>query len=597
MAILFVPPILVFIFWRMFPVGELLLRKGNQTVLAVSLPKQPIMTSYLGHVTGYQPISRNSIHWVEIQLTFSNTFLILGYTPALFLGRIQYTRSIFPCDFCRISLQTFSTSFSLRYFTREGWAICIPLSRPTLISMSQKAWGMSEKYVQSDPDLVTSSGERVLVTKLGWALNRGALNRGPTVPYLYQFSFNALIELDERVFHLRSNILDNKAVGSSKVGQEVIKEPTETSKQPIRTRYLGHVTGYQPIRDQYLLTYSLRLGRLQVLQLHTLCRDTVYILKHILNPWVNTSTVPRQNTINKVNLSLGFLQDLPTNILDLILPEVLHKRGLGYLHTVISAHLDQHVTEGLGNERERILVVFHLLELPIGTLLPDSGFLGCGSDHAGSLGGVEFPDTSLTLYNVAHLGGGKRGGVRGMELEGGVSYLGVYLLFDFGFGVWAVAGSSKVGQEVIKEPTETSKQPIRTRYLGHVTGYQPIRDQYLLTYSLRLGRLQVLQLHTLCRDTVYILKHILNPWVNTSTVPRQNTINKVNLSLGFLQDLPTNILDLILPEVLHKRGLGYLHTVISAHLDQHVTEGLGNERVSNESVTSWYIFCICLLFH
>eukprot|EP00116_Pleurobrachia_bachei_P016486 sb/3476748/ len=24
-------------------------------------------------------------------------------------------------------------------------------------------------------------------------------------------------------------------------------------KQPIRTRYLGHVTGYQPIRDQYFL--------------------------------------------------------------------------------------------------------------------------------------------------------------------------------------------------------------------------------------------------------------------------------------------------------------------------------------------------------
>eukprot|EP00116_Pleurobrachia_bachei_P010365 sb/3470627/ len=27
----------------------------------------------------------------------------------------------------------------------------------------------------------------------------------------------------------------------------------QVSKQPIRTRYLGHVTGYQPIRDQYLL--------------------------------------------------------------------------------------------------------------------------------------------------------------------------------------------------------------------------------------------------------------------------------------------------------------------------------------------------------
>eukprot|EP00116_Pleurobrachia_bachei_P013320 sb/3473582/ len=33
-------------------------------------------------------------------------------------------------------------------------------------------------------------------------------------------------------------------------------EPTETSKQPIRTRYLGHVTGYQPIRDQYFLIRS-----------------------------------------------------------------------------------------------------------------------------------------------------------------------------------------------------------------------------------------------------------------------------------------------------------------------------------------------------
>ena len=27
------------------------------------------------------------------------------------------------------------------------------------------------------------------------------------------------------------------------------QEPTDTSKQPIRTRYLGHVTGYHPIKD------------------------------------------------------------------------------------------------------------------------------------------------------------------------------------------------------------------------------------------------------------------------------------------------------------------------------------------------------------
>ena len=30
-------------------------------------------------------------------------------------------------------------------------------------------------------------------------------------------------------------------------------EQTEPSKQPIRARYLGHMTGYQPIRDQYFL--------------------------------------------------------------------------------------------------------------------------------------------------------------------------------------------------------------------------------------------------------------------------------------------------------------------------------------------------------
>eukprot|EP00116_Pleurobrachia_bachei_P017746 sb/3478008/ len=31
---------------------------------------------------------------------------------------------------------------------------------------------------------------------------------------------------------------------------------TDTSKQPIKTRYLGHVTGYQPIRGLYFLTLA-----------------------------------------------------------------------------------------------------------------------------------------------------------------------------------------------------------------------------------------------------------------------------------------------------------------------------------------------------
>ena len=37
-------------------------------------------------------------------------------------------------------------------------------------------------------------------------------------------------------------------------------EPTESSKQPIRARYLCHVTGYQPIRDQHFLIRSVPGG-------------------------------------------------------------------------------------------------------------------------------------------------------------------------------------------------------------------------------------------------------------------------------------------------------------------------------------------------
>ena len=38
--------------------------------------------------------------------------------------------------------------------------------------------------------------------------------------------------------------------------REEYQEPTGTSKQQFRTCYLGHVTGYQPIRDQHFLVRS-----------------------------------------------------------------------------------------------------------------------------------------------------------------------------------------------------------------------------------------------------------------------------------------------------------------------------------------------------
>ena len=37
-----------------------------------------------------------------------------------------------------------------------------------------------------------------------------------------------------------------------------IQVPTDTSKEPLRGHYLGHVTGYQPIGGEYLLTLSVQ---------------------------------------------------------------------------------------------------------------------------------------------------------------------------------------------------------------------------------------------------------------------------------------------------------------------------------------------------
>ena len=40
-------------------------------------------------------------------------------------------------------------------------------------------------------------------------------------------------------------------VDEDKITELPTSQYSMIGKQPIRTRYLGHVTGYQPIRDQY----------------------------------------------------------------------------------------------------------------------------------------------------------------------------------------------------------------------------------------------------------------------------------------------------------------------------------------------------------
>eukprot|EP00116_Pleurobrachia_bachei_P013154 sb/3473416/ len=100
-----------------------------------------------------------------------------------------------------------------------------------------------------------------------------------------------------------------------------------------------------------------------------------------------------------------------------------------------------------------------------------SGCLGC----SGAMEGEDQEDI-ITGGDEKTEGGEKEGtgGVDEEKTKGGAD------LKETGGGVDKENG----GGEQRQEPTETSKQPIRTCYLGHVTGIQPIRNQYfLIRYS------------------------------------------------------------------------------------------------------------------
>eukprot|EP00116_Pleurobrachia_bachei_P018147 sb/3478409/ len=73
------------------------------------------------------------------------------------------------------------------------------------------------------------------------------------------------------------------------------QEPTETSKQPIRTRYLGHVTSYQPIRDQYFLTRSVP---------DTYIHQTLLRSRNIAHSKTRNVTLPPSNAVRALVIGL-----------------------------------------------------------------------------------------------------------------------------------------------------------------------------------------------------------------------------------------------------------------------------------------------------
>ena len=83
------------------------------------------------------------------------------------------------------------------------------------------------------------SVENYNLTKLRSSTQINSLYGGDT--HLAVRSTGCLLDIQDSVL--------TKKTGTS-------QELTESNKPPIRTRYLGHVTGYQPIRHQYFLIRS-----------------------------------------------------------------------------------------------------------------------------------------------------------------------------------------------------------------------------------------------------------------------------------------------------------------------------------------------------
>eukprot|EP00116_Pleurobrachia_bachei_P014217 sb/3474479/ len=72
------------------------------------------------------------------------------------------------------------------------------------------------------------------------------------------------------------------------VMQCIVKELGGVWRQPIRTRYLGHMTGYQPIRDQYFVIRSVDPGRQSSLAKRSNCRTC-----QAVNCWRSGNLVAR----------------------------------------------------------------------------------------------------------------------------------------------------------------------------------------------------------------------------------------------------------------------------------------------------------------
>eukprot|EP00116_Pleurobrachia_bachei_P004519 sb/3464781/ len=255
------------------------------------------------------------------------------------------------------------------------------------------------------------------------------------------------------------------------------QEPTETSKQPIRTRYLDPVTGYQPISDQYFPIWSVPAFQFQNrVALLDFCQVAASPDIAKCNDWSGRYNAPRvcaefdsdyQPFDNKCALGILLCQ---TNNLD---------------NNICSQYEIEKFVEMLTDDVLREFIA------------EDSNCWKCPTDCAGPGGGpvcdksnIQYPnrfeimeptETNKQPIKTRYLGHmtlpfprTSPVGRAGLLVSSILKISEGIIMFKRGMQTVRVEqGNNKLFKDRL---WNRPKQPIRTRYLGHMTVYQPIRD-------------------------------------------------------------------------------------------------------------------------
>eukprot|EP00116_Pleurobrachia_bachei_P002370 sb/3462632/ len=227
----------------------------------------------------------------------------------------------------------------------------------------------------------------------------------------------------EAAFNLSvRDVLKNEDSTYEYAKKNIAKEQTETSKQPFRTCYLGHVSGYQPIRDQYFL----------ICFCHT---------------WKEINKLTTPGNLGEDLVTPGNQEPPDTS------KQPIRTRCLG------------HVTLGHVTGYQPIRDQYFLKEIRTSYLGHVTGYEPIRDQHSTHLHGHEFLDTIESVLPVSEY---HCTGDRSLH------------------NILPIDSISEKGNRSGVTPLVHNlrgNQPIRTRYLGHMTGYWPIRDQYLVFRS------------------------------------------------------------------------------------------------------------------